>query len=145
MLVHSVGLSHREFEPAVEDLAHRFRLILPDLPAHGDSEDRPRHPYTFDWLAEVLAAFCTDVGGPAAAGRRARARRATCCVRAIELGRLDPGRLVLMPCRLHRPPERRTRARRVAGRGAGGGAAGPRPRRGPRRAAARSGPSAGRR
>ena len=46
VLVHSAGLSHREFEPAVEDLAHRFRLILPDLPAHGDSEDRPRHPYT---------------------------------------------------------------------------------------------------
>ncbi len=37
VLVHSAGLSHREFEPAVEDLAHRFRLILPDLPAHGDS------------------------------------------------------------------------------------------------------------
>ena len=46
VLVHSAGLSHREFEPAVEDLAHRFRLVLPDLPPHGDSEDRPRHPYT---------------------------------------------------------------------------------------------------
>jgi pimeloyl-ACP methyl ester carboxylesterase len=104
ILVHSAGLSHREFEPAVEGLAHRFRLVLPDLPAHGDSEDRPRHPYTFDWLAEVLAAFCTDVGGrrPVVGGH---GLGADLLVRGIELGRLRPGRLVLLPCRLHRPPE----------------------------------------
>jgi len=105
VLVHSVALSHREFEPAVADLEHRFRLILPDLPAHGDSEDRPRHPYTFDWLAAVLADFCTDVAGrrPLVGGH---GLGADLLVRAIELGRLRPGRLVLMPCRLHRPPER---------------------------------------
>ena len=105
ILVHSAGLSHREFEPAVEGLAHRFRLILPDLPAHGDSEDRPRHPYTFDWLAEVLAAFCTDVGGrrPLVGGH---GLGADVLVRGIELGLLRPGRLVLLPCRLHRPPAR---------------------------------------
>ena len=39
-------------------------LILPDLPLHGDSEDRPRHPYTLDWLAEVIAAFCVETAGP---------------------------------------------------------------------------------
>ena len=42
-LIHSAGLSHREFEPLVEELSDRFRLVLPDLPLHGDSEDRPRH------------------------------------------------------------------------------------------------------
>ena len=111
VLVHSAGLSHREFEPAVEGLEHRFRLILPDLPAHGDSEDRPRHPYTFDWMAGVLAAFCTDVGGrrPLVGGH---GLGGDLLVRAIELGSLAPGRLVLMPCRLHRPPER-ARARGV--------------------------------
>jgi pimeloyl-ACP methyl ester carboxylesterase len=105
VLLHSAGLSHREFEPAVEDLAHRFRLILPDLPAHGDSEDRPRHPYTFDWLADVLAAFCVDVGGrrPLVGGH---GLGGDLLVRAIERERLSPGRLVLMPCLLHRPPER---------------------------------------
>ena len=36
-------------------LARRFRVILPDLPLHGDSEDRPRHPYSPDWLADVIA------------------------------------------------------------------------------------------
>ena len=64
VLLHSAGLSHREFEPVVEHLTHRFRLILPDLPLHGDSEDRPRHPYTLDWFAEVMAAFCVDTAGP---------------------------------------------------------------------------------
>ena len=38
--------------------------MLPDLPLHGDSEDRPRHPYTLDWLAEVVAGFCRDIAGP---------------------------------------------------------------------------------
>jgi pimeloyl-ACP methyl ester carboxylesterase len=105
VLVHSVGLSHREFEPAVEDLAHRYRLILPDLPAHGDSEDRPRHPYTFDWLADVLAAFCVDVAGrrPLVGGH---GLGGDLLLRAIARDRLRPGRLVLLPCRLHRPPER---------------------------------------
>jgi pimeloyl-ACP methyl ester carboxylesterase len=120
VLLHSAGFSHREFEPAVEGLAHRFRLILPDLPAHGDSEDRPRHPYTFDWLATVLAAFCVDVGGrrPLVAGH---GLGGDLLVRAIELGLLRPGRMALMPCRLHRPPERPKAhgAWRVAARAAG--------------------------
>ena len=63
-LLHSKLLSHREWEPLVEELSDRFRLVLPDLPLHGDSEDRPRHPYTPAWLAEVMAGFCRDVCGP---------------------------------------------------------------------------------
>jgi pimeloyl-ACP methyl ester carboxylesterase len=104
VLLHSAGLSHREFEPAVEGLAHRFRLVLPDLPAHGDSEDRPRHPYTYDWLAETIAAFCTDVAGrrPLVGGH---GLGGDLLIRAMELDLLAPGRLALMPCRLHRPPE----------------------------------------
>ena len=62
-LVHSAALSHREFVPLVEHLTDRFRLVLPDLPLHGDSEDRPRHPYTIDWLAEVMADFCRQTCG----------------------------------------------------------------------------------
>jgi pimeloyl-ACP methyl ester carboxylesterase len=104
VLVHSAGFSHREFEPAVEGLAHRFRLVLPDLPAHGDSEDRPRHPYTFDWMAGVLAAFCSDVGGrrPLVGGH---GLGGDLLIRAMELGKLSPARMALLSCRLHRPPE----------------------------------------
>jgi pimeloyl-ACP methyl ester carboxylesterase len=103
-LLHSLGLSHREWEPIVAPLARRFRLVLPDLPLHGDSEDRPRHPYTSDWLAEVVAGFCREVAGPRAvlAGHDVGAELA---LRAVVTGRLKPSKLVLMPNRLHRRDE----------------------------------------
>jgi pimeloyl-ACP methyl ester carboxylesterase len=105
VLLHSALLSYREFEPAVEYLDDRYRLILPDLPLHGDSEDRPRHPYTLDWLAEVIAAFCVDTAGPRplVAGHELGAE---ILLRALELGLLAPERLVLMPNPLHRPAPR---------------------------------------
>jgi pimeloyl-ACP methyl ester carboxylesterase len=104
VLLHSLGLSHREWEPIVAPLARRFRVLLPDLPLHGDSEDRPRHPYTPDWLAEVVAGFCREVAGPRAAlaGHDVGAELA---LRAVVTGRLKPSRLVLMPNRLHRRDE----------------------------------------
>ncbi len=104
-LLHSGLLSHKEWEPAVEQLAHRFRVVLPDLPLHGDSEQRPRHPYTLDWFAEVIAGFSAEVLGPRPliAGHDAGAE---IVLRAIELGRIAPTRLVLMPNRLHAPPPR---------------------------------------
>jgi pimeloyl-ACP methyl ester carboxylesterase len=105
VLLHSALLSYREFEPVVEYLSDRYRLILPDLPLHGDSEDRPRHPYTLDWLAEVIAAFCIETAGPRplVAGHDLGAQ---ILLRTLELGLLHPGRLVLMPNPLHRPAPR---------------------------------------
>ncbi len=99
-LIHSAALSHREFVPVVEHLADRFRLVLPDLPLHGDSEDRPRHPYTLDWLAEVMAAFCRETCGPhpLVGGHGAGAQ---ILLRAVTTGQLAPSRLVLMPNRMH--------------------------------------------
>jgi pimeloyl-ACP methyl ester carboxylesterase len=116
VLLHSAMLSHREWEPAVEYLTDRFRVVLPDLPLHGDSEDRPRHPYTLDWFAEVMAAFCVDTAGPRplVAGHGAGAQ---VLLRAVANGNLHPGRLVIMPTRLHRPPQhpaRRDLVRAVA-------------------------------
>ncbi len=104
-LLHSAALSHREFAPIVEHLTDRFRLVLPDLPLHGDSEDRPRHPYTLDWLAEVMAAFCRETCGPhpIVGGHGAGAE---ILLRAAVTGQIAPSRLVLMPNRLHRPPQR---------------------------------------
>ena len=103
-LLHSLGLSHREWEPIVAALSARFRVVLPDLPLHGDSEDRPRHPYTPDWLAEVMAGFCREVVGPRplVAGHEFGAEIA---LRAVTTGRLEPARLVLMSNRLHRRDE----------------------------------------
>jgi pimeloyl-ACP methyl ester carboxylesterase len=102
VLLHSLGLTHREWEPIVAPLAARFRVILPDLPLHGDSEDRPRHPYTLEWFTEVLAGFTTEVAGPRprVAGHDFGAELA---LRAVARGVLTPSRLVLMTNRLHRP------------------------------------------
>jgi pimeloyl-ACP methyl ester carboxylesterase len=102
ILLHSLGLSHREWEPIVEPLSARFRVIVPDLPLHGDSEDRSRHPYTRDWLTEVMGGFCAEVGGPRASvvGHDIGAELA---LRTIIDGLYSPARLVLMSNRLHRP------------------------------------------
>lgn len=119
VLLHSLGLSHREWEPVVEALSERFRVVLPDLPLHGDSEDRPRHPYTTDWLAEVIAGFCREAAGPRPllAGHDLGAEL---LLVAVTTGRLEPSRLVLMSNRLHRRDEypRKRAAWRVACRGA---------------------------
>jgi pimeloyl-ACP methyl ester carboxylesterase len=114
-LLHSAGLSHREWEPLVEELGDRFRLVMPDLPLHGDSEDRPRHPYSPDWLAEVLAGFIRDTCGarPLVGGHETGA---LLLLRAVLSRQLTPGRLVLMSSSLHRPPVRSERAARAAAR-----------------------------
>ncbi len=103
-LLHSAMLSHLEWEPVVRRLAERFRVVLPDLPLHGDSEDRPRHPYTLDWFADVLGGFAADVLGPRPllAGHDLGAEIA---LRAVASGRVRPSRLVLLPNRLHCPEE----------------------------------------
>ena len=113
-LFHSLGLSHREWEPIVGALEARFRVVLPDLPLHGDSEDRPRHPYTLDWLTEVIAGFCqAELGShPLLAGHDLGAEL---ILRATARNLLRPARLVLMPNRLHRREE--FPARRAAWRG----------------------------
>lgn len=102
-LLHSAMLTHQEFAPAVEQLASRYRVVLPDLPLHGDSETRPRHPYTIDWFAEVIAGFAADVLGPRPliGGHDAGAE---ILLHALDTGRLQPRKLILMPSCLHRAP-----------------------------------------
>jgi pimeloyl-ACP methyl ester carboxylesterase len=102
VLLHSALLTHREWEPAVEHLTHRFRLVLPDLPLHGDSEDRPRHPYSLPWYAGVIRAFCEATAGPRplVAGH---GMGAEVLLHAVTAGGLAPERLVLMPNRMHGP------------------------------------------
>jgi pimeloyl-ACP methyl ester carboxylesterase len=102
-LLHSGLLSHKEWEPAVEQLADRFRVVLPDLPLHGDSENNPRHPYTPDWFAEVLGGFVTEVLGPRPllAGHDVGAE---ILLHGVRTGDIRPARLVLMPNRMHAPP-----------------------------------------
>jgi pimeloyl-ACP methyl ester carboxylesterase len=112
-LLHSKLLSHREWEPVVGELSDRYRLVLPDLPLHGDSEDRPRHPYTPDWLAEVMAGFVRETCGPRplVGGHEVGAQL---LLRALASGRLHPAKLVLMPNPMHRRPARGALERTVS-------------------------------
>jgi pimeloyl-ACP methyl ester carboxylesterase len=105
-------LSHREWEPLVGELSDRFRLVLPDLPLHGDSEDRPAHPYSPDWLADVIAGFCRETCGPRpfVAGHEVGAQL---LLRAVARGGLTPARVVLMSSALHTRPVRGRLERRV--------------------------------
>jgi pimeloyl-ACP methyl ester carboxylesterase len=113
-ILHSAMLTHKEWEPVVEYLSDRYRVVLPDLPLHGDSEDRPRHPYTLDWMADVTAGFVRETCGarPLVAGHELGA---DLLLRAIARGRLTPSKLVLMSACLHRSPNPR-RAWRLAAR-----------------------------
>ena len=100
-LLHSAMLSYKEWEPIVDGLADRFRVVLPDLPLHGDSEDRPRHPYTPDWFADVLAGFCHEVLGPRPL-IGGHGLGAEILLHTVARGEIAPARLVLLPNRLHR-------------------------------------------
>ena len=101
VLLHSAMLSHKELEPIVEPLADRFRVVLPDLPLHGDSEERPRHPYTPDWFAEVIAGFAREVLGPRPMVG-GHGLGAEIVLHAVAREQIAPARLILMPNRLHR-------------------------------------------
>jgi pimeloyl-ACP methyl ester carboxylesterase len=116
-LLHSAGLSYREFEPLVAELSDRFRLVLPDLPLHGDSEDRPRHPYSPEWLVDVMAGFLRETCGPRplVGGHDAGA---LLLLRAVASGQLEPSKLVLMPAPLHRQARRERALRAVLRAGA---------------------------
>ena len=104
-LLHSMGLTHREWEPIVDELAHRYRVVLPDLPLHGASEDRPTHPYSPEWLTELLAGFLLDTCGPRPliAGHGLGAELA---LLAIAAQAVRPPKLVLMPNPMHTRPMR---------------------------------------
>jgi pimeloyl-ACP methyl ester carboxylesterase len=119
VLLHSLGLSHREWAPVVGALSDRFRVVLPDLPLHGDSEDRPRHPYSSEWLTEVVAGFCGEVVGSRGSivGHGLGAELA---LRGVASGQVSPARLVLLNNRLHHAaphPAARSVMRVVVGAG----------------------------
>src|SRR5215218_6560623 len=102
-LLHSKGLTHREYEPIVDELARRYRVVLPDLPLHGASEDRPTHPYSPEWLTEVLAGFLLDTCGPRplVAGHGVGAQLV---LLATAEHAIHPAKLVLLPNPMHTKP-----------------------------------------
>ena len=86
VLWHSELLSHRELTPLVEGLEHRYRVVLPDLPLHGDSEDRPRHPYTLRLARRGRRAASARTSAGRGRSSAATALGAELVLRAVELG-----------------------------------------------------------
>lgn len=61
MLIHGAFLSHRDWEPQIEVLSSHFRLIIPDVRAHGES-GRDGLPYSVEQFADDMAALLDTLG-----------------------------------------------------------------------------------
>jgi pimeloyl-ACP methyl ester carboxylesterase len=64
LLLHGFPSSSRMYEPLIQRLSDRYRLIAPDLPGFGHSgaPDPKQFHYTFDHLAEVIVSFIEQLG-----------------------------------------------------------------------------------
>jgi pimeloyl-ACP methyl ester carboxylesterase len=60
LLVHGIAGYLEEWEPAMEILQEKFRVITLDLPGHGLS-DKPDIAYTIDYLAGFLKSFLSTM------------------------------------------------------------------------------------
>lgn len=54
VLIHGIGDSRRTWRIIAPLLARHYRVLMPDLPGHGDS-GRPDAPYTLTWFAQMLS------------------------------------------------------------------------------------------
>lgn len=59
LLLHGLPSSSRMFEPLLDRLSDRFRLIAPDYPGFGYSDwpNPNQYEYTFDHIAHVMTSF----------------------------------------------------------------------------------------
>jgi len=61
VLVHAFGSSGRAWTPQVAALSDRYRVLAPDLPAHGDAEG----PFTLCRAVESVRVAIDEGGGGA--------------------------------------------------------------------------------
>jgi 3-oxoadipate enol-lactonase len=59
VISHGGALDHSTFRPLAETLSDRWRVILWDLPGHGQSQPRPKN-FSADVCAEAMAAVMDD-------------------------------------------------------------------------------------
>ena len=66
LLLHGLGATKVSWMPLLEPLGERYRVIVPDLPGHGDS-DKPKADYSAHYYADVVRKLMDVLGtGPAA-------------------------------------------------------------------------------
>jgi pimeloyl-ACP methyl ester carboxylesterase len=61
LLLHGLGGSKISWLPVLDALAHRFRVVAPDLPGHGESE-KPATDYTPRFYARVVRRLMDELG-----------------------------------------------------------------------------------
>jgi magnesium chelatase accessory protein len=64
LLLHGTGATHRSWLPMVPYLARHFRLLMPDLPGHGESPMPDRDGFTLDSMVHRLGKFLRRRGEP---------------------------------------------------------------------------------
>jgi pimeloyl-ACP methyl ester carboxylesterase len=64
LLLHGFPSSSRMWQPLIDRLADRYRLVAPDYPGFGHSDAPPADSfeYTFDHIAEIVEKFTDEVG-----------------------------------------------------------------------------------
>lgn len=62
LLLHGFPSSSAQFQPLLDRLSDRFRLIAPDYPGFGQSEPPAGRALTFDFLADVIESFVVKLG-----------------------------------------------------------------------------------
>jgi pimeloyl-ACP methyl ester carboxylesterase len=64
LLLHGFPSSSRMWQPLIDRLANRYRLVAPDYPGFGHSDAPPADSfeYTFDHIAEIVEKFTDEVG-----------------------------------------------------------------------------------
>jgi pimeloyl-ACP methyl ester carboxylesterase len=64
LLLHGFPSSSRMWQPLIDRLADRYRLVAPDYPGFGHSDAPPAgsFDYTFDRIAEIVERFTDAVG-----------------------------------------------------------------------------------
>ncbi len=61
LLLHGLAATHANWEFTAPAFADRWRVIVPDLPGHGQS-GKPNAPYTIDFYAGVIRSLGRELG-----------------------------------------------------------------------------------
>lgn len=96
LLLHGLAATKVSYLPLLPALAERYRVLVPDLPGHGESS-KPRERYTPAFFSRVITSFMDQMGvgdaavvGNSMGGRIALELADLCADRVNSLILLDP-------------------------------------------------------